>query len=118
MLTLCWHYADPMRIACTACTTHRGLIKMKDSLVNGTGDDCFNVHGNFIILANIAGKHACQCIRVSSFLGAWKACHYSSPLFLGGVESMPLFESSLFWRLQRCRSVRTVHYARVHADPC
>jgi hypothetical protein len=30
---------------------HRGLIKMRNSLVNGTGDDCFNVHGNFLVLA-------------------------------------------------------------------
>lgn len=34
---------------------HRGSIVMRDSVVSGTGDDCFNVHGNFIIISDILG---------------------------------------------------------------
>lgn len=34
---------------------HRGSIVMRDSVVSGTGDDCFNVHGNFIIMSDILG---------------------------------------------------------------
>jgi hypothetical protein len=33
---------------------HKGRIILKDSLINGTGDDCFNPHGNFIILSSIS----------------------------------------------------------------
>jgi hypothetical protein len=32
---------------------HTGTIVLRDSVVSGTGDDCFNVHGNFIVLSDI-----------------------------------------------------------------
>jgi hypothetical protein len=34
---------------------HHGSIVMRDSVVSGTGDDCFNVHGNFIVVSEILG---------------------------------------------------------------
>jgi hypothetical protein len=33
---------------------HRGRVTLRDTVVNGTGDDCFNSHANFIVLANIS----------------------------------------------------------------
>lgn len=34
---------------------HTGHILMHNSTINGTGDDCFNAHGNFIVLSSIDG---------------------------------------------------------------
>jgi hypothetical protein len=42
---------------------HRGSIVLRDSLVSATGDDCFNVHGNFIILSDLLpDRHVAQYI--------------------------------------------------------
>jgi hypothetical protein len=42
---------------------HQGAIIMRNSTIAGTGDDCFNVHGNFIILSDIlAGRRSAQYI--------------------------------------------------------
>jgi hypothetical protein len=33
---------------------HKGTISLRETLVNGTGDDCFNPHANFIVLSEIS----------------------------------------------------------------
>jgi hypothetical protein len=32
---------------------HKGTITLVDSVINGTGDDCFNPHANFIVLSEV-----------------------------------------------------------------
>eukprot|EP01043_Picozoa_sp_COSAG02_P006096 COSAG02_NODE_170_length_31534_cov_33.568498_15_plen_1274_part_00 len=35
---------------------HQGAIVMRNSTIAGTGDDCFNVHGNFIVISDILDR--------------------------------------------------------------
>ena len=37
-----------------ACRHHRGDITLRSVYINATGDDAFNTHGSFIVLANIS----------------------------------------------------------------
>jgi hypothetical protein len=36
---------------------HKGRIILKNTIINGTGDDCFNPHANFIILSDILSSN-------------------------------------------------------------
>ena len=62
---------------------HTGEVLVRDSRVAGTGDDCFNLHGNFIVLSNISNATRRTSTYVDETGPGWIP---AAPLYLVGDD--------------------------------
>ena len=50
---------------------HRGAIALRRTLVTGTGDDCFNTHGTFVVLGELLGDDRTAATYVDQTGPGW-----------------------------------------------